>query len=150
MDQHGLTQEQLGTRIGKSQDTVSNALTIIEKIPQDIRDEFYETSRKVSAAVLLEIARADTVHQRRRMWERVKEGHYTVRQAREERGSRGGESGEEHDRQRPRREVIRLDNATVIVQCQISASGDEIVNFLQEATKVWQQRLALHTLRIRQ
>ena len=39
---------------------MSNALTIVEKIPEEIRQEFYETSRKVSATVLLEIARADT------------------------------------------------------------------------------------------
>jgi len=148
IEEYGISEEELGSRVGKSQDYVSRALTIADGIPEAIREEFYATSRKVSPSMLLEIARADSLPKQLRMWQRAKESHYTVKQARAERGGDKGQGKEDQHLQRPRREVIRLDSATVSVQCKKSVSGEEIVTILQDAAKYWQQKLALHRLKV--
>jgi ParB family transcriptional regulator, chromosome partitioning protein len=133
MDEHSVSEEELGARLGKSQDHVSRALTIAAHIPDEIREEFYATSRKVSPSILLEIARAGNPDKQRRMWESAKNGHLTVRQARAARSASGAHHQDESAAERPTKETIRLENATVTVQCDGTAMPKEILEFLYEA-----------------
>jgi hypothetical protein len=123
------------------EDTVSNALTIVDKIPEAIREEFDETSRKVSPAILLEIARTGSADKQRRMWDRAKNGRLTVRQARAARSANGAQSQEAPAAERPTRESITVENATVTVQCESSATLEEIREFLQQASSQWEGKL---------
>jgi ParB family chromosome partitioning protein len=141
MEEYGIGEEQLGARVGKSQDHVSRALTIASNIPPEIREEYYATSRKVSPSILLEIARADTPQKQRRMWESAKAGRLTVRQARAERAGAGTNIRGQQASQPPTRETIRLDRATITIRCKSEVDLDEIVEILQEAVSQCQKSL---------
>jgi ParB family chromosome partitioning protein len=143
MSEYGLSEQQLGARVGKSQDHVSRALTIADNIPEEIRQEYYATSRKVAPSVLLEIARADTILKKMRMWQRARKGRYTVRQARAERANADGHLEGKASAPRPRPEMIQLANATVTVQCARSVSPEGILAILREATHRWETELRL-------
>lgn len=82
MDRYHYTQEELGQVIGKAQNTVSETLQL-NTLPPFIKDE-YRTSdtRAVSKSALVELTRIkDTKHQKA-VWEAMKAGRWTVRDAR--------------------------------------------------------------------
>lgn len=82
MDRYHYTQEELGKVIGKAQNTVSEVLQL-NTLPPFIKDE-YRTSdiRTVSKSALVELTRIkDTKHQKA-VWEAMKAGRWTVRDAR--------------------------------------------------------------------
>jgi ParB family transcriptional regulator, chromosome partitioning protein len=146
MEQHGISEEALGERFGKSQDYVSKMLTIGSGIPEEIRQEYYATSRKVSPSILLEIPRAESESVKWAMWEHARDGHYTVKQARVER-SEERSRGEERSTPDALRQSIRLDQGTVVVRCNSAATMEQILEMLREAAKYWEQRMALSRLR---
>ena len=82
MDRYHYTQEELGKVIGKAQNTVSEVLQL-NTLPPFIKDE-YRTSdtRTMSKSALVELTRIkDTKHQKA-VWEAMKAGRWTVRDAR--------------------------------------------------------------------
>lgn len=70
IDEHGYTQAQLGSAIGKSQSSISESL-ILNKLPEEIKDEIRATDRYPKKA-LLEIARASNAKSMRSMFQRLK------------------------------------------------------------------------------
>jgi ParB family transcriptional regulator, chromosome partitioning protein len=93
MDQHGLSEAELGAKVGKKQSEVSRILSVANGIPAEMRAEYYATSHKPSLALLVEIARAPSPALQRQMWEQARDGPYTVKQARAQRASAGAKGG---------------------------------------------------------
>jgi len=80
MDEFRLTQENLATRIGKSQPAINQALRLLD-LPEPILAE-YHTSDTVPKSTLLAIVRERDPGKQVTLWERAKAGELTVRQAR--------------------------------------------------------------------
>lgn len=80
MDEFRLTQENLATRIGKSQPAINQALRLLD-LPEPILAE-YHTSDTVPKSTLLAIVRERDPGKQVALWQRAKAGELTVRQAR--------------------------------------------------------------------
>jgi ParB family chromosome partitioning protein len=77
IEEHGLTQEQLGQRIGKSRVAVSNSLRLLH-LPEPVREALARTS--ISEGHARAILMANGEAQQRRLLERVLAGHLSVRE----------------------------------------------------------------------
>ena len=73
---HGYTQEQLGTIIGKAQNTVSQTLILL-KLPTIIREQ-YHTIPHVNKSMLVEIARLKDENQQIKLWNQIAQGKLTT------------------------------------------------------------------------
>lgn len=73
---HGYTQEQLGTIIGKAQNTVSQTLILL-KLPTIIREQ-YHTVPHVNKSMLVEIARLKDESQQIKLWNQIAQGKLTT------------------------------------------------------------------------
>lgn len=73
---HGYTQEQLGTIIGKAQNTVSQTLILL-KLPTIIREQ-YHTVPHVNKSMLVEIARLKDENQQIKLWNQIAQGKLTT------------------------------------------------------------------------
>lgn len=82
MDRYGYTQEQLGRIIGKSQSNVSHTLRL-NSLPEAIKRDYATSHRDVSRSTLIEIAWIKDLADQMALWEQVKEGSDTVREARD-------------------------------------------------------------------
>ena len=71
---HGYTQEQLGTIIGKAQNTVSQTLILL-KLPTVIREQ-YRSVPHVNKSILTEIARLKDENQQIKLWKQITQGNY--------------------------------------------------------------------------
>ena len=82
MDRYHYTQEELGKVIGKAQNTVSEVLQL-NTLPPSIKDE-YRTSdtRTMSKSALVELTRIKDAKHQKAVWEAMKAGRWTVRDAR--------------------------------------------------------------------
>lgn len=80
MERHGYTQSELGKVIGKKQNTVSELLKLTS-LPQTIKDE-YSSTVAVSKSALIELSRVEGEEEQLRLWNEVKVGGLTVRNAR--------------------------------------------------------------------
>lgn len=80
IDDKGLTQEEAGTLIGKSQAHVARLLGLL-KLPRDMLDEVVE-HRQISTSLLLEIAEIGDPELQRTLWQQAK-GGLTVRELRQ-------------------------------------------------------------------
>ena len=82
MARYHYTQEELGKVIGKAQNTVSEALQL-NALPPFIKDD-YRTSdtRAVSKSALVELTRIKDAQHQKAVWEAMKAGRWTVRDAR--------------------------------------------------------------------
>ena len=82
MARYHYTQEELGKVIGKAQNTVSEALQL-NALPPFIKDD-YRTSdtRAVSKSALIELTRIKDAQHQKAVWEAMKAGRWTVRDAR--------------------------------------------------------------------
>lgn len=89
MDRYHYTQEELGKVIGKAQNTVSEVLRL-NMLPSVIKDE-YRTSdiRAVSKSAMIELTRIKGDELQRATWEAMKQGRWTVRDARNAKRRRG-------------------------------------------------------------
>src|SRR5262249_30391340 len=74
------TQNALGRRLGRSQESVSETLSLL-RLPAWIRQD-YRTSDRLGRSLLLAIARQSTESSMQQLWQRAKAGKLTVRQAR--------------------------------------------------------------------
>jgi len=81
MDSHNYTQEELGGIIGKSQSYVSHTLRLNTLAPR-IKQEYASSHRDVSRSVLVEIAWVKDEAEQLALWDRVKNGAKTVKDAR--------------------------------------------------------------------
>jgi ParB family transcriptional regulator, chromosome partitioning protein len=79
-ERYGYTHEELAGVIGKARNTVTSILAL-NTLPARIKEEC-PTSDRVSKSVLIEIAQLRDEDAQLRLWERVKSGHGTVRDAR--------------------------------------------------------------------
>jgi ParB family chromosome partitioning protein len=77
IEEHGLTQEQLGQRIGKSRVAVSNSLRLLH-LPEPVREALARTS--ISEGHARAILMANGEAQQLRLLERVLAGHLSVRE----------------------------------------------------------------------
>ncbi len=81
IDRHNYTQEELGGIIGKSQSYVSHTLRL-NTLPERIKREYATSHRDVSRSVLVEIAWVKDEADQLALWDRVKKGAGTVKDAR--------------------------------------------------------------------
>ena len=79
-DEFGLSQEELGRRLGKSQNSVSESLKLLS-LPSRVQEE-YRTSDTISKSLLLEIAKQPTPEAQGKMWDAARRGELTVKKAR--------------------------------------------------------------------
>lgn len=82
IERHHYTQEELGKVIGKAQNTVSETLQLTA-LPARIKEE-YRTSDgyRVSKSALIELTRIKDEGQQYSIWDTMKQGKWTVRDAR--------------------------------------------------------------------
>lgn len=82
MDRYHYTQEALGKVVGKAQATISNILNL-NKLPDQIKQEYSTSNNKVSKSLLMEIARHEDQNEQIQLWDSVKSGDVTVRATRQ-------------------------------------------------------------------
>lgn len=108
LDEHGLTQEQLGQRIGKSRVAITNTLRLLH-LPEEVREALANGSITEGHARAILMANGESA--RLRLLERVLEQHLSVRDtealAREMNASRTRETAEAA----PDPDVERLEDA---------------------------------------
>lgn len=81
-DQCGYTHEQIAEKVGKSRYAITESLALT-KLPDEIKREC-GTSHNYSKCLLLQVAREKTRGRMLALWEKVKDGGLTVREARRE------------------------------------------------------------------
>ncbi len=79
IDRFDYTHEDLGKVIGKSRTSVTEILSL-NKLPEQIKSEC-RTSDKYSKSLLLHVVREQKELKMLRLWEKIKKGNLTVRQA---------------------------------------------------------------------
>ena len=79
MQKHGYTQDEVSKVVGKARRTVGELL-MLTTLPQPIQEEWRTSA--IPKSTLIEIARIDTAEEQVTLWERVKHGGMTVREAR--------------------------------------------------------------------
>jgi ParB family chromosome partitioning protein len=83
MQEKGWTQDEVGSAVGKRQNTIS-ALLSLERLPERIRAE-YGDAPGIGRSLLVELAQIQDEKEQLRLWDLAKEGLATVRQVREAR-----------------------------------------------------------------
>jgi ParB family chromosome partitioning protein len=78
IDVTGLTQEEVGQKIGKSQEYVAGALKIIRDLPDVIKDDYKDLSREH----LLQLARLKDDSKKIELWQRIKQNGMSIRELR--------------------------------------------------------------------
>jgi ParB family transcriptional regulator, chromosome partitioning protein len=79
MQKHGYTQDEVSKVVGKARRTVGELL-MLTILPQHIQEEWRTSA--IPKSTLIEIARIDTAQEQLTLWEHVKHGGMTVREAR--------------------------------------------------------------------
>jgi ParB family transcriptional regulator, chromosome partitioning protein len=79
MQKHGYTQDEVSKVVGKARRTVGELL-MLTTLPQHIQEEWRTSA--IPKSTLIEIARIDTAQEQLTLWEHVKHGGMTVREAR--------------------------------------------------------------------
>ncbi len=79
MQKHGYTQDEVSKVVGKARRTVGELL-VLTTLPPRIQEEWRTSA--IPKSTLIEIARIDTAQEQLTLWERVKHGGMTVREAR--------------------------------------------------------------------
>jgi ParB family chromosome partitioning protein len=79
MQKHGYTQDEVSKVVGKARRTVGELL-MLTTLPQPIQEEWRTSA--IPKSTLIEIARIDTAQEQLTLWEHVKHGGMTVREAR--------------------------------------------------------------------
>jgi ParB family chromosome partitioning protein len=91
MSEFNLTQRDLAQRVGKSVANVNQALRLLDLAPDVLAD--VQTSEHASKSVLLELAKMPEPEAQRELWEEMKAGKVTARQARSAKdNAKGGPS----------------------------------------------------------
>jgi ParB family chromosome partitioning protein len=129
IDEFNLTQEEVAQQVGKSVASINQTLRILD-LPNEIKANF-QTSENISKSVLLEIAKQPSVEQQLALWEQAKQGHLTVKRAREQKTeSRIREAP-------PSSHRIKTTHATVTVHLRSGARGQaSVISALREALKL--------------
>jgi ParB family transcriptional regulator, chromosome partitioning protein len=138
----GLTQEELARRVGKSQESISETLKLLD-LSDAIQAE-YRTSDKVSKSVLLEIAKRP-VKEQGKLWSEARAGELTVRKLREEKQAEKPAKAKSARMPSSRsgfRYPIHLDGVTIMLQFDVSKpTQEQIVAALEEAHAAEKARL---------
>jgi ParB family transcriptional regulator, chromosome partitioning protein len=79
MQKHGYTQDEVSKVVGKARRTVGELL-MLTTLPQRIQEEWRTSA--IPKSTLIEITRIETAQEQLTLWERVKHGGMTVREAR--------------------------------------------------------------------
>ena len=141
------TQEELGKRLGRSQNSVSETLRLLQLSPT-IQQE-YRTSDTVSKSLLLEIAKQPSEKAQITLWEQARRGELTVQKARAEKPktTRGSKSeGAKPAARTPHtmafRYPIQTEFALVMVTFnELKVNQEAIVQALEEALAHERERL---------
>lgn len=146
LEEFGLTQQSLGKRLGRSQESVSETLTLL-RLPPALRQD-YRTSDRLSRSLLLTIARLPSETQMRALWERARRGKLTVRTARSFSSPASPSRSTERPSPLPSRSgmgfryPIQTEEALVVVSFdRPRADLEAIVRALQEALDAERERL---------
>ncbi|MGB5102279.1 MAG: ParB/RepB/Spo0J family partition protein [Steroidobacteraceae bacterium] len=126
-----LTDEQLGKIIGKSRGSVTESLSLT-RLPEDIKGEC-RTSDKFTKSQLLQVIRQPNSEAQRNLWQAMRDGNVTVREARKTSKSSSSKSGP-----KPYKHKFQPDDRTftVLVTFRKSRpSEDEIRQALRDALK---------------
>lgn len=76
-EEFGLTQEEMGTRVGKSRPHVANTIRLLQ-LPEEIQQALIE--KKISASNARTLLSVPSDEERLRLFRSMLEGHFTVRQ----------------------------------------------------------------------
>lgn len=144
------TQEELGKRLGKSQNSVSETLRLLHLSPT-IQQE-YRTSDTVTKSLLLEISKLPDEAAQLALWEQAKRGELTVQKARAEKvnTTRGQQAKDKAGKPASRtphtmafRYPIQTERALVTVTFEEPQVNPEaIIQALEEALAQERDRLA--------
>lgn len=139
IEEFGLTQEALGKRLGRSQVSISETLSLL-RLPASLRED-YRTSDRLSRSLLLAIARQPTETHMRMLWDRARHGKLTVRTARAT-AERPLARASRQSAAVTYRYPIQTAEATVTVTFPRSrASFEEVIQALEEALSAEKARL---------
>ena len=117
MSEFNLTQRDLAQRMGKSVANVNQALRLLDLAPDVLAD--VQTSEHASKSALLELAKMPEPEAQRELWEQMKEGKVTARQARSAKDqAKGGPS-------RQTTVTIALPDAMISVRFMNGKATDE-------------------------
>jgi ParB family transcriptional regulator, chromosome partitioning protein len=121
----GLTQEEVGRRIGKSVASINETLRLLD-LPSKVREEF-RTSENVSKSLLLEIVKRPEEEQER-LWEDAKKGGLTVKRARQQK------AGKVEPRAKPAVKEFKTTSALVTIRFRKSqVSAEDVLQALRES-----------------
>jgi ParB family chromosome partitioning protein len=150
LDEFGLTQEELGRRLGRSQPAINLTLKLLE-LPEAIQQAYSvpeqggegkKAARRVSKSVLQEIARLPSQEAQLSSWEQARRGELTVKQARQQKAGAGTTRPSRPAASVSFRYPIQTELALVtLVFAQAKASQEEIVAALEEALEGERRRL---------
>jgi ParB/RepB/Spo0J family partition protein len=146
IEEFGMTQDDVGRRLGKSQNSVNESLRLLA-LPASVQGEYRALSplsnaTRISKSLLLEIAKQPGEVAQRNLWEQAKRGQLTVKQVRQQKlSARLGHQGKERKASAvPARAgmlfryPIQTDTATVTVTFEAPrATLDEIIAALEQA-----------------
>lgn len=131
-EQRDLSDKQLARIVGKSRPSIAASLSLV-RLPQPIR-EYCQTSDRFTKSQLLEVLRQPSVEGQLALWQLMKDGGLTVRQARtkvqETRGTTPASKSFEH--------MYRPDDRTFTVRVKfrkVRVSNDDIRQALRAALK---------------
>lgn len=134
-DQFGLKQEEIARRLGRSQESVSEILRLLD-LPPAIQENYEDANReakgRITRSLLVEIARRPE-QEREALWDQARRGELTVKKARAARLSRG-RGTPLTPREMSFRYPIHLDGVTVTVHFeQARATREDIIEALERA-----------------
>ena len=143
MDEFGMTQEEVGLHLGKSQVSINEALRVLA-LPDTIRSQ-YRTSDRVSKSLLLEIAKTTSQMEQENLWEAARQGQLTVKQARAVKKASASQASKQPSTTAPItfRYPIQTQEAHIVITFQRSnATSEEIITTLEEALESEKMRRA--------
>jgi ParB family chromosome partitioning protein len=117
MQKHRYTQDEVSKVVGKARRTVGELL-MLTTLPQCIQEEWRTSA--IPKSTLIEIARVETAEEQLTLWERIKHGGMTVREAR----ATKKKSQEPRIRQRPSDKVLEVGTGFVKQLKQIIVDED--------------------------
>lgn len=143
IQEFGLTQEEMGRRLGKTQAAVNQTLRILE-LPEEVKDDYktsYNANPAITKSLLLEIAKQKTEEDQVALWEQAKRGELTVKRARQQKAPRTVGKSAVPALMTFRYPIHLEDVVITLAFARPTATLEEVVEALEEALKGEKARL---------
>jgi ParB family transcriptional regulator, chromosome partitioning protein len=125
LEEHGYSQRRLAERLGRSVSGINETLRLLS-LPADVVEGVLTSEHSGNRSLLLEIAKLPDEASRRAAWATAREGHLTVRSARERKAPA-------ETRIRTVRKTFRTRTGSVTVELPEGAGADDLAAALREA-----------------